>query len=137
MSKILERLKMTDTAMQKEAIRVQLGFDLKRAAIKAMMEGIGSPEWTSYMSLFAENAEQLNRLTVRQPDDDQWKVESRAYIVANAICGADSTTRTSLRVANNIDHNINSLPDGSIVDPVEGELAPEGKIVRPFKLPEV
>ena len=134
MSTILERLKMTGTAMQNVAIRDKLGNDLKKAAIKAMMKGINSPEWVSYMSLFAENAEQLKRLTVPQPGEDTWQTESRAYIVANAICGADSTTRTRLRVADDIDAGINSMADGSIVDPVEGQPPPPDKVVRPFKI---
>jgi hypothetical protein len=134
-SKILERLEMTGAAMQNAAIRDKLGNDLKKAAIKAMMKGINSPEWVSYMSLFAENAEQLKRLTVPQPGEDTWQSESRAYIVANAICGADSTTRTRLRVAKDIDVGIKDTADGSIVDPVEGQAPPAGKVVRPFKIP--
>ncbi|HEX5873603.1 MAG TPA: hypothetical protein VFY60_03085 [Pyrinomonadaceae bacterium] len=137
MSTILERLEMTGTAMQNAAIRDKLGNDLKKAAIKAMMNGIDSPEWVSYMSLFAENAEQLNRLTVPQPDEETWQTESRAYIVANSICGADSTTRTRLRVANDIDVGIISTADGSIVDPVDGQDPPDGAIVRPFSIPQV
>jgi hypothetical protein len=134
-STILKRLQITDAAMQKAAIRDQLGFDLKQAAIEAMMEGIQSPEWVSYMSLFAENTEQLNRLTVPQAGEDSWLTESRAYIIANAICGADSTTRTSLRVDDDIDDNINPQADGSIVDPVDGQDPPNGAVVRPFKIP--
>ena len=133
MTTILKRLQKTDAAMQNAAIRDQLGFDLKRAAIKAMMNGIKSDEWISYMSLFAENAEQLNRLTVPQAGEDSWLTESRAYIIANAICGADSTTRTSLRVDDDIDDNINALADETIVDPDQPH--GNGAIVRPFKIP--
>lgn len=133
MGTIKKRLQRTDAAMENAAIRDQLGFDLKHAAIKAMMKGIGSAEWTSYMSLFAENAEQLNRLTVPQENEDPWLRESRAYIVANAICGADSTTQTSLRVDNHIDDSLSAYADNTIVDPDEEH--GEDAIVRPFKIP--
>lgn len=136
MSTILKRLQITDAAMQNAAIRDQLGFELKQAAIKAMMKGIESPEWISYMSLFAENAEQLNRLTVLQPDEDSWLTESRAYMIANAICGADSTTRTSLRVDDDIDDNISNAADNTIVDP-DHPNPPDGAVKRPFKIPQL
>lgn len=135
MSTIKDRLKQTGAAMNKAAFNVQLGFKLKQAAIEAMMAGIGSDAWKSYMSLFANNAEQLNRLTVRGENEELWLLESRAYMVANSICGADSTTQTSLRVDALIDDNINVESDDSIVDPVDGEPVAAGVIVRPFRIP--
>jgi hypothetical protein len=138
MSTILDRLNQTGTAMNTAEFRDQLGFRLKRAAIEAMMAGIGSKEWNSYMSLFANNTEQLNRLTVRGENEDLWLLESRAYMVANSICGADSTTQTSLRVDLLIDESLNANSDNSIVDPPEqGEVVPPGAIVRPFRIPSV
>jgi len=123
--------------MKTAAFNVQLGFKLKQAAIEAMMAGIGSDAWDSYMSLFADNTEQLTRLTVRAVNEDLWLLESRAYMVANSICGADSTTQTGLRVDKLIDADLNVDSDNKIVDPVEGQAVAEGVIVRPFRIPKV
>lgn len=130
---IVDRLKRTDTAMKNPALTDQLGLLLKGHAIKAMMAGIGNDDWNKYMSLFAENEEQLIRLTVPKPDEEPWLAESRAYIVANAICGADSTTQTSVRVNGDIDANV---PNSSkaVVDP-DVNPVPDGAIVRPFTIP--
>lgn len=138
MSSIKDRLDQTGAAMKTAEFRVQLGFKLKQAAIEAMMAGIGSPEWKSYMSLFADNTEQLNRLTVRAQNEELWMLESRAYMVANSICGADSTTQTSLRVDALIDDQLAVASDNQIIDPPEnGAVIPEGAIVRPFRIPKV
>ena len=138
MSSITDRLIQTGKAMKTDEFRDQLGFELKQAAIEAMMAGIGSKPWTSYMSLFADNTEQLNRLTVRGDNEELWVLESRAYMVANAICGADSTTQTSLRVDALIDDQLAAASDNLIVDPPQnGEVVPQGAIVRPFRIPKV
>lgn len=137
MSTILDRLNQTGAAMKTDEFQVSLGSKLKEAAIEAIMAGIGSTEWKSYMSLFADNADQLTRLTVRAKDEDLLVLESRAYMVANSVCGADSTTQTSLRVAALIDDNLNANSDDSIVDPVDGQAVANGVIVRPFRIPQV
>lgn len=137
MSTILDKLKQTGAAMDDAAIRDQLGLRLKQAAIKAMMAGIGKKDWNEYMSLFADNSQQLNRLTVPVENEDPWLPEARAYIVANAICGADSTTQTFLRVDALIDDDLKVDSDQSIVDPAEGQAAANGVIVRPFRIPKV
>lgn len=134
MSTILQRLTQTGVAMKKQELKEKLGFQLKQASIKAIMAGIGSPEWKSYMSLFADNADQLTRLTVPAANEDSWLPEARAYIVANSVCGADSTTQTFLRVDELIDDNLNPNIDQSIVDP--GLPVLNGEIVRPFSIPE-
>jgi len=137
MSTIKDRLDQTGAAMKTAAFTAQLGFKLKQAAIEAMMNGIKSKEWKSYMSLFADNAEQLTRLTVRAQNEDEWLLESRAYMVANSVCGADSTTQTGLRVDALIDADLNVESDNTIVDPVEGQAVAEGVIQRPFRIPKV
>jgi len=122
--------------MKNAAVSDQLGLLLKQHAIKAMMAGIGEPDWEKYMSLFAENKEHLIRLTVPKAGEEEWLAESRAYIVANAICGADSTTQTSLRVNEVIGANANGDPnnDVPVVDP-DVNPVPDGAIVRPFIIP--
>ena len=119
--------------MKDAAVSDQLGLLLKQHAIKAMMAGIGKPDWTTYMSLFAENEKQLTRLTVPEAGEEAWITESRAYIVANAVCGADSTTQTSLRVDTEIDANVPNS-ERLVVDPDVNPI-PDGAIVRPFRIP--
>jgi hypothetical protein len=138
MSTILGRLKQTGAAMDTDEFRVPLGLKLKKAAIEAIMAGIGSKEWRSYMSLFADNADQLTRLTVRAENEDSLVLESRAYMVANSVCGADSTTQTSLNVNALIDAELVVVSDNQIIDPPEnGEAIPDGVTVRPFRIPKV
>lgn len=93
------------------------GFRMRHAAINAMMGGIHSAEWKSYMSLFADNAAQLRRLTVPDEQEPGWLVESRAYIVSNAVCGANTTTRTAQDVREDIDDGLESVADSTIVKP--------------------
>ena len=133
MSTIRERLNQTGAAMNNAAFRVQLGMRLKQAAIEALTGGIGSEKWNEYMSLFASNQQQLTRLTVRAEGED-WRVtESRAYIVANAICGADSTTQTSLRVQGVIDADLAAGGDNTILEADQPDA--NGAIKRPFTIP--
>jgi hypothetical protein len=134
MSKIMDRLKKTMTAMDNPNNTAGLGFALKDAAIKAMMGGRASTEYESYMSLFADNKEQLARLTAPIKDGDPpWLAESRAYMIANAVCGGDSTSQTGVRVQPGIDDNISDVADSKIVEP--GQPKPADGIVRPFVIP--
>jgi hypothetical protein len=95
-----------------------LGFRLKNAAIEALTGGIQSDAWAKYMSLFADNADQLRRLTVvDEQNDPNWIKESRAYIVSNAVCGANTTTQTSANVREEIDQGLAETNDGSVVRP--------------------
>lgn len=97
---------------------------LRAAAINALTKGIGSDEWKEYMSLFADNNEQLMRLTVEDDNEPGWFKESRAYIVSNAICGADTTGQTGANVG-----------DGFAEDPAVPD-APDGSVTKPFPVPE-
>jgi hypothetical protein len=95
-----------------------LGFRLRNAAIDALTGGIQSDEWVRYMSIFADNAMQLRRLTVADElNDPNWIKESRAYIVSNAVCGANTTTLTSANVRPEIDEDLDLQGDGSILKP--------------------
>jgi hypothetical protein len=87
----------------------QIGVRIKNLAVKAMFKGIGSEEWAKYMSIFADNADQLKFLNTDDPTLDEWDKDSIAYLVSNAICGGASTgklkenldSRFGDRVANN------------------------------------
>jgi hypothetical protein len=136
MGTILDNLKNVNKAMKTEGIRETLGLALQQAAIAAMMDGIRTGgAWEKYMSLFADNAEQLTLLTVSTDGEPDYVRTSRAYMVANSICGADSTTQTSLRVNPNIDLGLNAAVDGNIANPGEDPAA--GVTVRPFLIPKV
>src|SRR5258705_9384865 len=99
MSKIMENLENTSRAMRTEGIREALGLQLQDASIKALVEGMKTGgDWEKYMSLFADNEDQLRLLTVATEGEEGYLRVSRAYMVANAICGADSTSQVALRV---------------------------------------
>lgn len=94
------------------------GETVKNAGIAAIMGGINSPEWKTYMSLFADNAQQLNRLTTPDPQSDlNYYPQMRAYIVSNSVCGTITGTRTHLNVNTDIDDSLPEEPDGSVTKP--------------------
>lgn len=96
----------------------QLGESIGILAVEAIMKGIKSDEWKTYMSLFADNAEQLDRLTVETPGEGTYLRQARAYIVSNAVCAAGTNTFTGARVDERIDDGVNSEdPDGTVSKP--------------------
>lgn len=90
---------------------------LSSAAVSALLKGINSTEWNKYMSLFADNAEQLRLLTVEDEDEPSWFRESRAYIVSNGVCGAGTTGHTKLNVLPEFGEGLPDDPDGTIEKP--------------------
>jgi hypothetical protein len=101
-----------------------LGKQFSNAAVAAITRGLGSPEWKSYMSLFADNAGQLERLTVQKQGEQDYLPLFRAYVVSNSVCDITTNTNTINRI------------DEAIDDPAMSE-APDGTIVRPFQVPDV
>lgn len=97
------------------------GFLLKRAAVSAITKGMDTPEWNKYMALFADNQQQLQRLTVKDPNEPDYFQDSRAYIVSNAVCGADTTGQTGQNVEGGFsdDPNIPNEDDGTVTKPFE------------------
>ena len=95
------------------------GEMVKNAGIAAVMGGMNSAEWRAYMSLFADNAQQLTRLTTADPQTDpNYLPQTRAYIVTNSICGTLTGTRTHLNVKQEeIDDTLPDEPDGSVTKP--------------------
>jgi len=92
-----------------------LGKKLGNAAIKAIMKGMDSDEWKSYMALFADNKAQLDRLTVEEAGEDDYLPQFRAYIVSNSVCDAATDTRTGHRVNKDIDKGLeNEAEDGTV-----------------------
>jgi hypothetical protein len=101
-----------------------IGKQLSNAAVEAITNGIKSEQWKTYMSLFADNAGQLERLTVPQPDEPTYLPLLRAYIVSNAVCDIGTTTNTINKIENDdIDAGLSPAPDEAVA------------ALRPFDIP--
>jgi hypothetical protein len=137
--KILDILDNAHVAVILDTFRGHdLGRSIGDAAVKAITNGPNSAEWKSYMSLFADNVAQLDRLTVPKAGEDGYFATGRAYIVANGTCGADTDTFVAKGVLPKIEDGLDPTPDGKIVDPVNPPAAPGATIiVRPFVIPRV
>lgn len=94
-----------------------LGRDLSNLAVDAITDGLGSPAWVKYMSLFADNKAQLERLTVQKPGEPGYLKRHRAYIVSNAVCDINTTTNTAAKVGEDIDLQLDAAVDGQVVRP--------------------
>jgi hypothetical protein len=93
-----------------------LGEAIGLAAERALTKGMESDEWKDYMALFADSAEQLQRLTTTDLDGtNAWLPRARAYIVANAICAPGTDTVTIKGVIGIGDIDVNK-PDGTALD---------------------
>ena len=108
---ILENLKRTQVAVTidnfKKATDPSLGTRIGRAAVAAIMNGIGSDEWKRYMALFCDTREQLQRLTVEDTDNEEdYMPQMRAYMVANAVCFSETFTQT----ANGVGRSVEPIP---------------------------
>jgi len=75
---------------------------LQDEAVEALLGGIGSDAWKTYMQNFADSPEQLARLTAEDPADpatnDPYVRKALAYLVSNAICGLETVTRLKSRL---------------------------------------
>ena len=108
-----------------------LGRQLSELAVEALMKGMGSAEWERYMTLFADNPEQLRRLTQADINEPDYFPRSRAYMVANAVCGAGTTGQTGQTV----ETTLGDPPGGvgiAAFDAVDGEFIK----TRTFEVPE-
>ncbi|MCI0486599.1 MAG: hypothetical protein L0229_08360 [Blastocatellia bacterium] len=86
---------------------------LSQKSIKAILAGSKSPEWKDCMLLIVgpDAPNQLARLTFEDDHSEQdWLKRNAAYIVANATCGTDTTTRTSQGVDDTIDQDLDPEP---------------------------
>src|SRR2546429_3122078 len=100
--KIFKNLKRMRAAVAAQQINgdSELAGALNTAAVAALLGGMSSPAFKSYMAIFSDNTDQLERLTVIKKDDQGKVIEPpylkqmRAYIVSNAIC--DSQTNAFL-----------------------------------------
>ena len=119
--KILEKLQRLNTIVTNDRDHGTppglLGKQLSLAAVAAITNGIKSEDWKQYMSLFADNAAQLERLTVPKPTDEDYLPLFRAYIVSNAVCDITTTTNTANKIDERVDKNLNSDVDNQVVRP--------------------
>ena len=135
---ILNNLKKIHAAVTAQRVsnnESPLGRALNEAAVLALLGGFGSDAWRSYMAVFADNPEQLERLTVKQDDDEPFYIsQMRAYIVSNAICDSGTNAFTSNRVTDLIDG-----PVGASAAPSEEPSDPDGEIrdLRPAGLKSI
>jgi hypothetical protein len=127
MAKIMDNLEKAHVAVVIDTFKGgNLGVRIAALAIRAVNGGLKSQDWKNYMSLFADNEEQLNLLTTDQvPADKPWLERSRAYMVSNAVCDAATTTETGFRVDTDIDTGIAEAHEAAIA------------ALRPFQIPDV
>lgn len=79
----------------KETRGGELAEALSKLAVEAIMEGVGKPAWRKYMSIFADNPDQLKLLSEPGNPEPDYLPKVRAYIVANAVCAAGTNTATT------------------------------------------
>lgn len=117
---ILGNLKRTHIAValdkyKNPAARPSLGERIGEKAVEAIMNGIGTKEWERYMALFCDTREELQRLTVPDPENDgDYMPQMRAYIVANAVCFSETFTQT----ANGVRSDVEPIPGVPVGDDV-------------------
>lgn len=71
------------------------GIELQEQASEAIKGGITSGAWEVFMSNFASNPAQLQRLIGKDAFIDKpWGLISLAYLPANAMCGTSTTANT-------------------------------------------
>lgn len=115
---ILENLKRVAAAVALNDVQGgNFGALVQNAAIDALTDGLDSAAARDYMSLFADNAAQLRRLTTPDAADLNWFRESRAYIMGNGVCGTITGTRTHLNVRPEFDNGLPTNDDGTVVKP--------------------
>ena len=94
MGKITDSIKKVHAAMDIKEDQEDLGRLLRNYAIEAIASGPNTVPWRKYMSMFAENEEQLELLSVPKETDVKWLRHARAYLVANSVCAVHTNTKT-------------------------------------------
>jgi hypothetical protein len=115
---IMSNLKRTEKAVAKD---IANGGDLARrigdAAVAAITKGMKSKEWKQYMALFCDTKQELAQLTVERGSDHDYMPKMRAYIVANAVCAADTGTEVAALVNENIEPPAAAVVPAGTSDP--------------------
>ena len=105
---IRRNLERTEAAVAVDSFNGgDLADRISKAAVEAIMKGIGTHEWDKYMALFCDTKEELAQLTVvRRETDHDYMPKMRAYIVANAVCAADTGTETAAGVNESVEPSV-------------------------------
>ncbi len=73
--------------------------DNQRLAIAAVIGGLSSTAWRTFMQQFANNPDQLRRLTATDGTAGNEAMDKRrAYMIGNAICGLPTGITTAREV---------------------------------------
>ena len=75
--------------------------EVMQKGIQAILHGRPSTAWTTYMSLFADQADLDHLITENDPDPDREK--ARAYLVSNGICSMGTGKNLANNVGNRLD----------------------------------
>ena len=114
--KIIERIALVQAALIAQGTQTTLHGKMTNAAINAVRGGITSTDWSKYMTLFADNEQQLKRLTGQDEVSQQegYVKVSSAYLVANGTCGGFTPAGLHQFIDARIDEGLPSEPDGTI-----------------------
>ena len=92
---IIDNLKKAQKAIDNDTVNgtgLELGEQVREAAVEAITNGRDSDEWKKYMALFCDNANELAQLTVVRQTDESWMPLLRTYTPAGALCFPDTNT---------------------------------------------
>jgi hypothetical protein len=104
----LVRKKKEEMGMEKDPSR-EVSRRNQQLAIAALLGGIHSRAWETYMQQFAETTDQLMRLKATDGTLGNESLDrKRAYLVSNAICG--STT------VGGFDNWVDTIDEGLVAD---------------------
>jgi len=97
---ILEKVEVKLQEIRQDPERVKA---FQKMAVAAIHHGKESGEWREYMMMLTTDENDLRRLLALDGSESDPEIStSRAYLVANAVCGSDTTMRTGFGT-NNID----------------------------------
>jgi hypothetical protein len=118
--KIIEKVRKWKEAAD---TNTNLYDDLQKESIAAVLGGMESPAWETWMRHFHSNESQLRRLMGNDNLDPQYKDEILAYIGGGGICGGGTRMALPLNMPDtyktaldNISHS--TLNDGSDPEPL-------------------
>lgn len=96
-------------------------LEIQNKAIAAILGGLNSTAFETYMQQFANNSDQLNRLTAKDATaGDEVMDRRRAYIVGNFLCGFPTGPTTAREVATiDLDLPPDEQTDAPGCDPTE------------------
>jgi hypothetical protein len=96
--------------------------DLRKAATEAILSGHENSEaWDSYMTIFADNPEQLQRLKLADAFQDvDYVRKSTAYLAGGSICTSETMAHLAARIDEKIDNDLNDAPDEEFITKKNG-----------------